>query len=127
MTYPSDVIIGEEASVVGNRLLLIDPRGEIDENDLLEFMERHIEPAFWKWWEQKEAMRRAGAKGVVRAMQAETTVAEEVQPVEVRDVPRGPEVYLINCWHCGGQIAWRTDLGFQGSCPYCGALIQLTI
>lgn len=127
LTYPSDVIVGEEASVAGNRLLLIDPRGEIDENDLLEFMEKYIEPAFWNWWRQKEAARRASVKGVMRAMQAEAPVAEEVQPVEMQSVNPGPQVYLVNCWRCGGQIAWRLDLGSEGTCPYCGALLRLIV
>ncbi len=52
LTYPSDVTVGEEATVAGNRLLIIDPRGEIDENDLMEFMENYVEPTFWKWWRQ---------------------------------------------------------------------------
>jgi hypothetical protein len=127
LTYPSDITVGDEASVVGNRLLLIDPRGEIDVDDLMDFMEKHVEPAFWKWWRQKEAARRGGVKTMLRPMQVETPIAEEVQPAEIQSVIPGPEVYLVNCWRCGGQIAWRLNLGRQGACPYCGAWLQLVI
>lgn len=125
LTYPSDVTIGEEASVAGDRLLLIDPRGEIDENDLMEFMEKFVEPTFWNWWRQKEAARRPRVEGIIKPMQVETPVAEEARPVEMQSVIPGPQVYLVNCSRCGGQIAWRLDLGPRGVCPYCGAWLQL--
>ena len=125
VTYPSDITVGEEATLAGNRLLLIDPLGEIDENDLEEFLEKHVEPAFWKWWKQKEAAKRPKVAGVMRAMEAKAPTVEEIQPVQTQDVNPGPPVYLINCWRCSGQIAWRVDLGTQGGCPYCGAWLQL--
>lgn len=53
--------------------------------------------------------------------------AQEVKPANAQAVPPGPPVYLVICWRCGGKIAWRMDLGIQGSCPYCGALIRLMI
>ena len=127
LTYPSDVLIGKEASIAGDRLLLVDPRGEIDENDLAEFMETHVEPAFWRWWRPKEAARRASVQGVISPMQAETPEVEEAQPLEIGNVSAGPKVYLVNCWRCGGQIAWQIDLGSAGGCPYCGARCQLVI
>jgi len=125
MTYPSDVTIGEEATLAGNRLLVIDPRGEIDENDLLEFLETHVEPAFWKWWRQKEAAKQASVQGVIKPMGAGVRALEEAQPAVMHNVNAGPQVYLVNCWRCGGQISWRLDLGTQGGCPYCGALMKL--
>ena len=128
ITYPSDVVVGEEASVVGNRLLLIDPRGEISMDDLMEFMEKYVEPAFWKWWKQKEGVKHAHEKGAMKVLQAEApTEVEEAESIEMQAIAAGPQVYLVNCWRCGGQIAWRLDLGIRGCCPYCGALIQLTI
>jgi hypothetical protein len=127
LTYPSDIAVGEEASVAGNRLLLIDPRGEINEDDLAEFLEKHVEPAFWKWWRAKEAAKRPKVEEVMRPMEVETPIAEEAQPAEMRDVRPGPPVYLVNCYRCGGQIAWRLDLGSRGGCPYCGAWLQLAI
>jgi len=42
----------DEATVAGNRLMITDPRGEISEGELLEFLES-IEPRFWKWREEK--------------------------------------------------------------------------
>src|SRR3989304_4142863 len=110
LTYPSDITVGEEASVAGNRLLLIDPRGEINEDDLEEFLEKHVEPAFWKWWRSKEAAKRPKVEGVMGVRGAEAPTAEEVQSGQTQDVNPGPPVYLVNCWRCGGQIAWRLDL-----------------
>lgn len=52
---------------------------------------------------------------------------QEARPIQPGAVTPGPQVYLVNCWCCGGQIAWRLDLGPQGACPYCGAWLQLII
>lgn len=125
VTYPGSVVVGEEATIAGDRLLLIDPRGEISEDELLEFMEKHVEPAFQTWWGQKEALRRSTMKGSIRAMEAQAPAAQGIQPVEMQNVNAGPQVTLVNCWRCGGQIAWSLNLGLRGACPYCGALIQL--
>lgn len=125
MTYPGSVVVGEEATIAGDRLLLIDPRGEIDENDLEEFLEKHVEPVFQEWFREKRAAQRPKVKGVVRATEA--PAAEEIQPVQMQDINPGPPVYLVNCQRCGGQIAWRLDLGPRGGCPYCGAWLQLNI
>ena len=51
---PAKLKKGREASLAANRLMLIDPRGEISEDDLLEFLESYVEPNFWKWLEKKE-------------------------------------------------------------------------
>ena len=53
--------------------------------------------------------------------------AQGVKAAEAQAVPPGPPVYLVTCWRCGGKIAWRMDLGIQGSCPYCGALLRLMV
>ncbi len=127
VTYPSDITVGEEATLAGNRLLLIDPKGEIDENDLEEFLEKHVEPVFWKWWEQKKAAKRPKIEGAIRPMGAEAPTVEKVLPVQPQEINPGPPVYLVSCRHCGGQIAWRLDLGPRGGCPYCGAWLQLTV
>jgi len=50
----SDLVQGEVATTVADRLFLVDPRGEIPEQELQEFFEEHLEPAFWKWREQKK-------------------------------------------------------------------------
>ena len=50
-----------------------------------------------------------------------------VRPIQSGAVTPGPQVYLVNCWRCGGQIGWRMGLGLQGACPYCGAWLQLVI
>jgi len=55
VVIPSKLKTGETATIAANRLMIIDPRGEINENDLLEFLETHIEPNFWPWLKQKKA------------------------------------------------------------------------
>lgn len=50
-----------------------------------------------------------------------------VRPLEAETVSPGPQVYLVTCCRCGGQIAWRMDLGIQGRCPYCGVTLRLRI
>lgn len=50
-----------------------------------------------------------------------------VRPLEAETVSPGPQVYLVTCCRCGGQIAWRMDMGTQGRCPYCGVTLRLRI
>ena len=54
LNIPKPIEVGVESTIAANRLILADPRGEISERDLLEFLEDHIEPAFWKWWEARK-------------------------------------------------------------------------
>ena len=53
--------------------------------------------------------------------------ARGVRPLEAETVSPGPQVYLVTCCRCGGQIAWRMDRGIQGCCPYCGVTLRLRI
>lgn len=53
VTIPSKIKTGETATIAGNRLIIMDPRGEIPESDLLEFLEAYIEPNFWNWIQTK--------------------------------------------------------------------------
>ena len=55
MNIPSPLEASDESTIAANRLILADPRGEISEHDLLEFMENYLEPAFWEWRKRKEA------------------------------------------------------------------------
>jgi len=54
LVLPAKIKKGEESTLAANRLILVDPRGEISEDDLLEFLERFIEPEFWPWVKEKE-------------------------------------------------------------------------
>ena len=47
IAIPKPLVTGSEATLAGNRLLLVDPRGEISETVLLDFMERILEPALY--------------------------------------------------------------------------------
>ena len=51
---PRNIKVGKTVSMVGGRLLLIDTRGEINENELLDFFERIVEPPFWEWIAKKQ-------------------------------------------------------------------------
>lgn len=57
MIIPAQLEIGKTSTIVADRLLLADIRGEISENDLLEFYEEHIEPRFWEWYNKKRRFR----------------------------------------------------------------------
>ena len=52
LTLPAKMETGKESTLAANRLVLVDPRGEIHESDLLEFLETFIEPKFWPWLEE---------------------------------------------------------------------------
>jgi len=54
LVLPAPIEKGKESTLAANRLLLVDPRGEITESDLLEFLETYIEPNFWPWIAKKK-------------------------------------------------------------------------
>lgn len=53
-TIPSDMSTGEDSTLAADRIMLVDPRGEISPEELEEFLEGYIEPEFWKWHENKK-------------------------------------------------------------------------
>jgi len=53
-TIPKGLSIGEETSLAADAIILADPTGRINEADLLEFLETHVEPAFWEWLKQRK-------------------------------------------------------------------------
>ena len=57
LVLPSKLKKGKESTLAANRLILVDPRGEITEDDLLEFLETYIEPNFWLWIKSKEVQK----------------------------------------------------------------------
>lgn len=54
LILPAMIVKGKQSTLAANRLILVDPRGEISEDDLLEFLERYIEPQFWPWLKEKQ-------------------------------------------------------------------------
>lgn len=54
LVIPAKLKTGKESTLAANRLMLVDPRGEIPEDDLLEFLEKYIEPEFWPWIAKKK-------------------------------------------------------------------------
>jgi hypothetical protein len=55
LVLPANIKKGVESTLAANRLILIDPRAEIPEDALLEFLEAVIEPAFWPWLKARQA------------------------------------------------------------------------
>ena len=51
-TIPHGMTTGENTTLAANRIMLVDPKGEISPEELEEFLETHIEPIFWKWRER---------------------------------------------------------------------------
>jgi len=54
LVIPAKLKVGKESTLAGGRLILLDPRGEIDENDLLDFYETYVAPQFWIWLKSKD-------------------------------------------------------------------------
>jgi hypothetical protein len=54
LILPSKLKKGRESTLAADRLTLVDPRGEIAEDDLLEFLETYVEPNFWSWMKTEE-------------------------------------------------------------------------
>lgn len=52
LALPATLKLGRESTLAANRVMLVDPRGEIAEGDLLEFLESEIEPRLWPWLEK---------------------------------------------------------------------------
>lgn len=52
ITIPNGVPTGSEATKAVDKIMIADPKGKIDEDDLLEFLEK-IEPQFWDWYRKK--------------------------------------------------------------------------
>jgi len=54
ISLPSALEKGVVSTLAANRIMIVDPRGQISESDLLEFLEE-IEPQLWSWLEKKES------------------------------------------------------------------------
>jgi len=58
VTIPAKLKTGDFATLAADRLILLDPRGEITKEDLLEFLEKYVEPNFWPWIKKKDGSNR---------------------------------------------------------------------
>lgn len=54
IVIPSQLKTGQTATIAANRLMIVDPRGEIHEDLLLRFLEEFVEAQFWSWFGGKE-------------------------------------------------------------------------
>jgi hypothetical protein len=64
LILPAGLKMGKESTLAADRLILVDPRGEISEDDLLEFLESYVEPNFWAWYLRKKGLEASAAKPV---------------------------------------------------------------
>ncbi len=48
LTIPALLDVGEVSTVAADEIMLVDPRGRIHEDDLLQFLREVVEPEFWK-------------------------------------------------------------------------------
>ena len=69
LVLPASIEKGRESTLAGNRLLLVDPRAEINEDDLLEFLETFVEPYFWPWYLKKRKDQRRRPQAWIRGSQ----------------------------------------------------------
>jgi len=53
VSIPAALQKGEVTTMAADRLILADPRGDIPEADLLEFLETYVEPQLWQWLKSK--------------------------------------------------------------------------
>ncbi|MDP2729829.1 MAG: hypothetical protein Q8O55_05050 [Dehalococcoidales bacterium] len=55
VTLPKKCRIGESVTMAcGGGLALVDPSGEIPEEDLMRFFILYLEPAFQEWWRREQ-------------------------------------------------------------------------
>ena len=55
IVIPKNLKVGKFVTIAADRLMIVDPRGTIAEEDLLEFLERYVEPCLWPWLKEREA------------------------------------------------------------------------
>lgn len=55
VVIPANIKTGKVATIAADRLVLLDPRGEIHEDDLLRFLESFVEPQLWTWLTKKKS------------------------------------------------------------------------
>jgi hypothetical protein len=60
LVLPALIEKGKESTLAADRLIILDPRGEIPEDDLLEFLENFIEPRFWPWLKEQRKKKKEG-------------------------------------------------------------------
>ena len=54
LVLPASLVKGKNSTMSGDRILLVDPKGVISEDELLEFWETCVEPQFWQWLQRRK-------------------------------------------------------------------------
>lgn len=60
VVIPAQLEIGEKSTMAANRIALVDFRGRIPPEKLLDFLEKEVEPRFWKWFEEEGESKNEG-------------------------------------------------------------------
>ena len=126
ITLPAAMEISDEVSMAASdRLILMDTKGEVPDDKLLQFFMQYVEPAFQNWWQaQKQLSKKPGG---FRVMQAGAPApAKGVKPLEPTMVQPEAQIRPVVCPRCAGQISWNLDQGLEGLCHYCGLYLRLT-
>jgi hypothetical protein len=55
VALPANLEKGKTSTMACDRIVILDPRGQISEDLLLEFLEDVLEPQFWTWLARKKA------------------------------------------------------------------------
>ena len=127
ITLPASMKISDTgiSMAADEELILMDTSGEVPHEKLREFFAQYVQPAFNNWWgKEKQLITRSVHPGGISAQ--ELPASRPVTPVEPTAVSPQPKIYPVNCPRCGGNISWNTDDGYQGFCPYCKILLNLT-
>lgn len=53
VVIPAQLVIGEISTMACDRIAIIDFRGEISPEKLLDFLESEVEPRFWEWYKKQ--------------------------------------------------------------------------
>jgi len=53
VSIPAALQKGRITTMAADRIILADPRGVIHEKELLEFLEKYVEPKLWDWLAEK--------------------------------------------------------------------------
>jgi hypothetical protein len=128
VTLPPGMKIGHEVSVAaGNRLLIMDTSGEVQEDKLLQFFMDYVEPAFQHWQDgQKGAVTPSGGFRVLQQEKPQTVVPVKSLEAEGVAMPQ-PDVPVVSCFRCGQMMTWTLDPHSTAACPQCGTILRLVV
>ena len=58
ITIPANTVTGEEVTMAVDRIMIVDLKGEISEDELAEFLESYVQPELYEWLKKKAVLER---------------------------------------------------------------------